>query len=170
MLAVVVTGCVQVATSERPAGWPAPAPATPASLHGTFSGAPVDLARSAALLFTADELYGPDLRRKVTALTLELRGDLLIARARFDSGAVIEGRVAGVLASDAFVIERRSGGREGPNVATYRNVWRLQPEADGGLVFEHLDTSAGLLGPLPFAHRGRTWWRLRRAVVEETVR
>ncbi len=150
-LALAASGCVQVDLPERPAGWPASLPATPERLHGIFTGAPVDLARSAAVFFTADELYGPDLRRKVTALTLEARGDMLFARARFDSGVVIEGRLAGVLASDAFVIERRSGGREGPNVATYRNVWRLQPDADGGLVFEHIDTSVGLLGPLPFA-------------------
>lgn len=160
------SGCVQIANAPMPPEWPALERATPERLQGTFTGEPIALARSVGVFFNAHEIYGPNLRRKAAELTFEPRGDSLVVRATFNDSTSIEGHLAGAFKSDAFVIERCTSGREGPNMASYRDVWRLRPDANGGLVFEHIHKSVGLMWPVPGAYYGRTWWRLAPVVAD----
>lgn len=159
-----VTGCVHVSPASRPADWPASVPVSTDRIGGRFTGSSQHLAKSAGVWFSNTEIYGANLRRKVTGFTFALQGDTLRVRAEINDGTAFERVVPVVIEDGALVWERRYHGREGVSAASYRDVWRISPDASGGLIFEHRSTSVGLLGIVPGGYYGRDWWRLERVV------
>lgn len=182
-LAALVTmlslaGCVVAIPRVRPAHWPESTSVTAENLRGRFTGTPPEMAMTAGVFFASNELWGPstgvdgsgrgpNLRRNVSGLGFDLREDRLAVRVEFDDGNFVFREVPLARERDKLVLERRRIGREGGSAAGYRDIWRLSPDVAGGLVFEHIATSAGHVGLLPGAYYERRWWRLQRSDVQK---
>lgn len=158
---LAVTGCVHISPQAMPAEWPALRATTPAELSGEFAGTSAELSRTAAIFFTADELYANP-KDKVTALHLAANEQALAVRIGCSDGRTLERTVPIVWEQGAAVLTRRFSGSEGGNAATYSDSWRITTNSANELVIEHIRFATGRLLVVPAVSYYREWWRLRR--------
>ncbi len=171
-VALLGAGCVVVIPRGRPAAWPDAVAVSDERLSGRFTGAATDLAKTALVFFSGEELWGrpefvdgrmrPFTPRSVRALEFDLHGERWSIRAEFADGSFVRGERLVERQPAAVTIERRHAGREGGSVARSQERWSIRPDAGGGLVFEHSAWSVGRVGLVPGGYHERRWWRLER--------